>query len=376
MPEPEQENITVVNVTFQGDEWDYDELVTLGGRDFRLVRVGTSGDAQVAEDHVWRWSLEADAIAVSGIREARAAGHLGNSVEDLERIKHTTERVPVRDDSLLADIFQEWAIRRVEAEMPGYFANARVVVVGGTTRERTIAVLREFTDNIVFDTAGHDLVLPGQVKTNPVTATAAGIGEFAWRHVPDTVKEQIARPGRLGQRQGRPLRRQGRRRPHRLVLRADALRSARPHRQGGDHEHRLRGPARRAGRSGRRPRRRRHPATLRLRRRPCDVRGDGRRDAAPGNELTTDDLAQFIQDAELEPRSAVAGGRRRKSRFSFVIHPLSTEYFKQRRAARADREHPRHGPRRREDRRLHPAIRLQPRDRRSSPTPATRPRAG
>ena len=36
-----------------------------------------------------------------------------------------------------------------EAEMPGYFAHARVVVVGGTTRERTIAVLREFTDNII-----------------------------------------------------------------------------------------------------------------------------------------------------------------------------------------------------------------------------------
>jgi hypothetical protein len=182
---PEHEHTTVVNVTFQGDEWDYDELVTLGGHDFRLVRVGTSGDARAAEDHVWRWSLEADAIAVSGIREARAAGHLGNSVDDVERIKHTTERVPVRDDSLLADIFQEWAIRRVEAEMPGYFANARVVVVGGTTRDRTIAVLHEFTDNIIFDSPGHDLVLPGQLKTNPITATAAGIGEFAWRHVPD-----------------------------------------------------------------------------------------------------------------------------------------------------------------------------------------------
>jgi hypothetical protein len=111
-----------------------------------------------------------------------------------ERIKEATTRVPVRDDALLADIFQEWAIRRVEAEMPGYFANARVVVVGGTTRERTVAVLREFTDNIIFDEAGHDLVLPGQVKTNPVTATAVGIGEFAWRQVPGFVKNQVSGP--------------------------------------------------------------------------------------------------------------------------------------------------------------------------------------
>ena len=219
MPVTPRKPKTVVNVTFQGDEWDYDERVTLGGQRFRLVRVGTSGDAAAAEDHVWRWSLDADAIAVSGIREARAAGHFAGRIEDLQRIKGATTRVPVRDDSLLTDILQEWAIRRVEAEMPGYFANARVVVVGGTTRERTIAVLREFTDNIIFDEPGHDLVLPGQVKTNPVTATAAGIGEFAWRQIPGFVKDQVAGPVRLGQQQGRPCRRRRRRRHHRLVLR-------------------------------------------------------------------------------------------------------------------------------------------------------------
>ena len=171
---PPRKDTTVVNVTFQGDEWDYDERVTLAGHRFRLIRVGTSGDADAADNAVWRWSLEADAIALSGVREARAAGHDAGRAEDLQRIKGTTTRVPVRDDSLLADVFQEWAIRRVAAEMPGYFANARVVVVGGTTRERTIAVLREFTDNIIFDEVGHDIVLPGRVKTNQVTAAAAG----------------------------------------------------------------------------------------------------------------------------------------------------------------------------------------------------------
>ncbi len=328
MPEPEQEHTTVVNVTFQGDEWDYDEPVTLGGRDFRLVRVGTSGDTRAAEDHVWRWSLEADAIAVSGIREARAAGHLGNSVEDVEQIKHTTERVPVRDDSLLADIFQEWAIRRVEAEMPGYFANARVVVVGGTTRERTIAVLHEFTDNIIFDTAGHDLVLPGRVKTNPITATAAGIGEFAWRHVPGTVKEQVQGPvGWVSDKVA-----------HVAVEDADVL-------IGSFSELMRFGLPDLTGKAV-------ITSTVTEDRFTAlsDLGADLVVDVTPqpfdfvlvpamyeamvaatlppGQELTTDDLAQFIQGAELEPRLLWPKGRRRKSRFSFVIHPLSTEYFK------------------------------------------------
>jgi predicted amino acid dehydrogenase len=329
MPEHDSEHTTVVNVTFQGDEWDYDELVSLGGRDFRLIRVGTSGDARAAEDLVRRWSLEADAIAVSGIREARAAGHLGNSVEDVERIKHTSERVPVRDDSLLADIFQEWAIRRVEEEMPGYFANARVVVIGATTRERTIAVLHEYTDNIVFDSAGHDLVLPGQLKTNPITATAAGIGEFAWRQVPDTLKAQVQGPvGWVNDKIA-----------HFAVEDADVLIGSFPElmRFG------LPGLAGKAVIT----------STVSEERLDAlsDLGADLVVDVTPkpfdfaivpamyeamvaatlprGTKLTTDDLARFIQEAELEPRLLWPRGRRRKSRFSFVIHPLSTEYFKQ-----------------------------------------------
>jgi predicted amino acid dehydrogenase len=329
MPEQEQGRITVVNVTFQGDEWDYDECVTLGGRDFRLVRVGTGGDARAAEDHVWRWSLDADAIAVSGLREARAAGHPENSIDDVERITHTTQRVPVRDGSLLADIVQEWAIRRVEAEMPGYFANARVVVIGGTTRERTIAVLHEFTDNIIFDSVGHDLVVPGNIKTNPVTATTAGVGEFAWRHVPDTIKQRIDGPvGWVSDKVA-----------HFAVKDADVL-------IGSFSELMHFGLPDLAGKTV-------ITSTISEDRLAAlsDLGADLVVDVTPqpfdvvivpamyeamaaatlpsGKELTTDDLARFIQGAELEPRLLWPRGRRRKSRFSFVIHPLSTEYFKQ-----------------------------------------------
>jgi len=318
----------VVNVTFQDDEWDYDERVTLGDQRFRLVRVGVSGDPDAAEDIVQQWSEHADAIAVSGVREARASGHYSGGVEDLQRITDTATRVPVGDDSMLTDIFQEWAIRRVEAEMPGYFANARVVVVGGTTRERTISVLREFTDNIIFDETGHDLTLPGQAKANPVTATAAGIGEFAWRHVPDIIKEQVDGPaGWFTDKVAH-------------VAAADAdviigsfselMRFGLPDLTGkaiitstvsDDRLDRL-------GSLG-------ADLVVDVTPQPFDFvvvpamyQAMVAATMPPGTELTTDDLAQFIQDAELEPRLMWPNGRRRKSRFSFVIHPLSTEYFK------------------------------------------------
>ena len=67
---PAQKPKTVVNVTFQDDEWDYDERVSLAGHRFRLVRVGTSGDAAAAEDLV---------------AQLEGAGLLVLSVDNVER---------------------------------------------------------------------------------------------------------------------------------------------------------------------------------------------------------------------------------------------------------------------------------------------------
>jgi predicted amino acid dehydrogenase len=319
---------TVVNVTFQDDEWDYDELVSLDGHRFRLVRLGTSGDVAAAEELVARWSEQADAIAVSGIREARAAGHFAGKVEDLQRIKDATTQVPVRDGSLLTDVFQEWAIRRVEAEMPGYFSNARVVVVGSTTRDRTITVLREFTDNIAFDDPGHDLSLPGRLKTNPVAATAAGIGEFAWRQVPGFIKDHAAGPfGWVSDKVA-----------HFAAEDADII-------IGSFSELMRFGLPPLAGKAV-------ITSTVSEERLaalselgadlvvdltpqpfgfvvvPAMFEAMVAATLPPGTELKTDHLAQFIQGAGLESQLLWPRGRRRKSRFSFVIHPLSTEYFK------------------------------------------------
>jgi len=44
--------------------------------------------------------------------------------------------------------------------------------------------------------------------------------------------------------------------------------------------------------------------------------------------LTDDDLLDMITSAGLEPRSLYPGGFKRKSRFAFVIHPLSQQYLR------------------------------------------------
>ena len=158
---------------------------------------------------------------------------------------------PVTDGHALRDVLQEWAIRHVQTEMPGYFTNARTVVLGGLNHDRTTRILREFTDNIEFADPLLRLDLPARLSRQPAararpTPRAPLAAAPAPRRGP--VREVTA-PGRARAprlaRAGRPgLRRRGG-----DLRRARRLRPRGPRRQDPHHLRHLRRAARRAGRA-------------------------------------------------------------------------------------------------------------------------------
>jgi hypothetical protein len=123
----------VVNVSLSGPELDYDVGATLLGQTFRLVRRGTSGDVAAAVGVVEQWREVASAFAISGVREARAVGLFSGDDAEVDEIRAACDEVPVTDGELLTDVLQEWAIRTVQAQLPGYFTNARTLVLGKAT---------------------------------------------------------------------------------------------------------------------------------------------------------------------------------------------------------------------------------------------------
>ena len=162
----------VIDVSLADAAGDYDEQVTFLRRPFRIVRIGTSGDVDAAEELVRDWAEQADAIALTGAEEARALGWFDGSPDRVARVKAATDAVPVVDGRALHDVLQEWAIRRTNSEMPGYFTNARTVVLGGTNHDRTTRVLREFTPNLEFADPQLRFDLPARSsRPNPVSSS-------------------------------------------------------------------------------------------------------------------------------------------------------------------------------------------------------------
>jgi predicted amino acid dehydrogenase len=318
----------VVNVSLTGAERDFDEHVTFLGRDFRLVRIGTGGDVTAAEDLVKKWAQDADAIAVTGIREARAAGLYDGELEAIDRVKRATDAVAVSDGHALRDVLQEWAIRHVQTEMPGFFHNARTVVLGGLNHDRTTRILREYTDNIEFADPLLRLDLPNKLDNNPALGLAADVGLRSMRRLPARVQAQIKAPG---QRTSHARARKAARGADVVVATYDELVGFGLEDLAGKtlvtsaiSDERL---AELAGRGV--------DMVLDATPQPFAVTVNAATlqammmaTAASHGGLTNDDLLDMIVSAGFKPRLLYPNGPKRKSRFAFVIHPLSQEYFR------------------------------------------------
>ena len=318
----------IVNVSLASSDRDYDELATFLERDFRIVRLGTNGDVAAAEALVREWADTAAAIAVTGIREARAAGLYDGELEAIGQVMRATDAIPVADGHALRDVLQEWAIRHVQVEMPGFFNNARTVVLGGLNHARTTRILREYTQNLEFADPLLRFDVPGKVDANPLMGLAADVGLWPIRHLPAVVKSQIKAPG---QGLSHALARRAARDCDVVVATYDELIGFGLEDLAGKtlvtssiSDERL---AELAGRGV--------DMVLDATPQPFDftvstavlealmlaIASD-----APGG-LTNDDLLDMIVSADLEPRLLYPSGPKRKSRFAFVIHPLSTKFF-------------------------------------------------
>ncbi len=324
---PSTPPLLIVNVSLTSPDRDYDETVRFLGRDVRVVRLGTGGDVAAAEDLVREWEHLADAIAVTGIREARAAGLYDGELKAVDQVKRATTIVPVTDGHTLRGVLQEWAIRHVQAEMPGYFTNARTLVLGGLNHQKTVRVLQEYTKNLEFADPLLRWDVPARVDSNPVLGLAAKAGMWPVRLLPGEVQARIKAPGtRLSLSMA-----------HRYAKDCDVVvatfdeleafgiddLSGKAVITAAVSDDRLAYLAERDV-----------DMVLDAVPQPFDITVtagvlEAMMIAVAGGAgaLTHDDLLDMIVSAGLEPRVLHPNGFRRKSRFAFVIHPLSQQFF-------------------------------------------------
>ncbi len=318
----------IANISLAGSDRDYDEHVTLLERQFHLRRLGTDGRVPQARELVRRWADQADVLAVTGIREARAIGLYDGDLAAVEKVMKATRLVPVTDGQALSDVLQEWAVRHVHTVMPGYWTNARVVVLGGSNHRGTIRILREFTDNFSFADPLLRADLHKRVASSSVLALATDAVTWPAHRLPESVKERAKAPAR---RVSAALTRREVEDAHVVVATFEELMAFGV----GD----LRGKT--VVTTAISDERLAALAELDVDMvldatpQPFDVTINAAvleammlaASSSPLGRLTNDDLLDMVVSAGLEPRLLYPNGWRRRSRFAFVIHPLSQSHL-------------------------------------------------
>jgi len=321
----------IVDVSLAGSDRNYDTQVSFLEKDFRILRIGVDGDVEQAEDKLKEWIPGTTVFAITGARDARTVGILsGDEQAALRRLEAATGEVPATNGHRLRDVLQEWTVRKVHADQPGLFSNARVVVLGGSNHRRTARVLGEHTDNIKFADAVLQWGLPSMLDSFNALDRFAGVSKWFLNRVPDQVSGPVTAPGR---RFNQSMLRKAVREADVLVATYDELMMFDLEELAGKtlitssiSEERLEELHRRG-------------VDLVLDDTPQPFEGvtvnsavlEALMMAATGaseDSLTDDDLLDMISSAGMEPRSLYPGGFKRKSRFAFVIHPLSQQYLR------------------------------------------------
>ncbi|HEY5854818.1 MAG TPA: dehydrogenase [Aldersonia sp.] len=319
----------VVNVSLASSQRDYDITATFLHHSFRVVRQSTDGNLAEAEALAMSWQGRgASVVAVTGIREARAVGLYDGDLAAVKKVKRAVTDVPVTDGRRLRDILQEWAIRHAQSEMPGFFSNARVAVLGGVNHDRTVRILREYTDNMTIADPLLRFDIPARLDSIPALGITADIGMLTLRLLPDPIKSHVGIPSFVN---NRLMARTAAREADVVVATYEELEGFGLEDLAGKtlvtssiDDERLTELASRGV-----------DMVIDATPQPFEVTVNAAvlealmiASVPESAVLTDDDLLEMIVSAGIEPRILFPNGPRRKSRFAFVIHPLSQEFFK------------------------------------------------
>jgi predicted amino acid dehydrogenase len=317
----------VVSISLGSASQDFDIKVRLLGQNIRVRRIGCDGSAKKAVTQLKTWESRCDAIALGVLRDQYKTGSQRYIEQDSQALKSVVSRIPVTTGAQTQDVLQEWAVRHVQAQLPHFFTNAKVLFLSGKSQYRLGLALAEYTQNLQFADPVlahglpkllhglHDLELYTQgshllsewlphvdLKLKPVREWA----DLALKAAIEECSVIVALPYELDSLAPESLR-------GKVVLSCGVSRArATAWGQWGvqmiiDAAPQIQGES--LG-----------PATLEA----MLIAATGRH----GDALSNEDVLELLSQESLMPCIHYPNGKTRMNRFAFVIHPLSQEYFK------------------------------------------------
>ena len=321
---------TIVSISLESSDHDYEFKTPFLGQDFLIKRIGVDKDTKQAEALIREWQTKADAIALEGLRDHQRVGTFELQQKLIKHLEGLSRETPVTSGTRLREILQEWAVRHTQNTQKGFFNNSNVLVFSGMNHYRTARVLTEFTDNQRFADPVLQLGVPKFLSSFDVLELfAKGTHQILRWSPPHVLSPSVA-----------PIQEWNHYIMRKAMHKADVIVAFYEELERFGLEE-LAGKTIITSSISDERLQELHDKGVNMvldySPQPFEhqtisiVVLEAMIMAAVGNhdkQVTDDDLLEIISDLELEPRTLYPNGFKRTSRFAFVIHPLSQQYFR------------------------------------------------
>ncbi|MFZ5569149.1 MAG: dehydrogenase [Thermodesulfobacteriota bacterium] len=144
----------IVSISLGSSERDYTMNSRFLGEDFHIRRLGTDGDVNQAVELMKQWDQKAHVIGLGDVKFPYAIGSNRLVRKDTEALLEAGKKLatPVTIGTALRRVAYEWSLRHVNYKLGkgSYFSNARVLFMSGMFSYRLSRVMAEYTPNLVF----------------------------------------------------------------------------------------------------------------------------------------------------------------------------------------------------------------------------------
>ncbi len=320
---------TVISISLGSSEEDYEFTAEFLGQPFQVKRIGVDNDIDKARELICKWQSDCEAIALEGLRDHQHVGPFELQQKLINELEGLSQGAPVTSGTRLREILQEWTVRHVQNIQKGFFNNSNVLIFSGMNHYRTARVLAEYTDNLRFADPVLQLGIPKFLSSfGALELFAQGSHQLLRWTPPQVLSPSLS-----------PVKEWNQFIMRKAMQKADMV-------VAGYEELAPYGLEELAGKTVL------TSAVSESRLQELGDKGvDIVLDYAPQpfeqtvsivlleamilaalksgrQDITDDDYLEIISSLGLEPRILYPHGYKRKSRFAFVIHPLSQQYFR------------------------------------------------
>jgi predicted amino acid dehydrogenase len=139
----------VIGVSLGAHSQDFAFTTRFLGHRMSVRRLGADGSIERAAKLLEQWETRADAIGLGLIGNGRSV-RAGEDGKEVDGLAQRVTRVQVTTGDRLGEIFLEWAVRRTQLKLGGFFNNARVLFLSGASNYKLAMAMSEYTDNFLF----------------------------------------------------------------------------------------------------------------------------------------------------------------------------------------------------------------------------------